>query len=150
MKEAGFGILPVRDSSGGAIELLCVATGGGTLGFAAADVSAIHEADGPPGDVPCLDLAPLLGGGGAPPRRIRVAAGAVAPFDVVTDGALSVRTFERSALHPVPRWLAPFCARLGVDQLALDEEALVLLVDPRRLRDRCSEATSPAPAVPHG
>lgn len=145
-------ILSVHLRSGEAIDLLCVTAGGGTLGFAAADVSAIHDVDGPPDGVPRVDLAALLGpGGGVSPRRIRVVAAAASPFDVVTDGALSVRSIARSALQPVPRWLAPFCARLGVDELALDEDVVVLLVDPRRLRERCSEAAaSPTPAVPRG
>ena len=142
-------MLPVHNRSDGAVDLLCVTADAGTLGFEAALVSAIHGADGPQDDVPSVHLAPLLGPGraGSAPRRIRVAAAGVPPFDIVTDGALSVRTIARSALQPVPYWLAPFCAPLGVDALALDEETLVLLVDPRRLGGRRS---LPQPAVPHG
>jgi hypothetical protein len=60
--------------SGGAVDLLCIAAGGGALGLAAADVLAIHDGDDAAEGVPSLELSALLGdgpggGGGRGPLR---------------------------------------------------------------------------------
>lgn len=122
------------------VDLLCITAEHGTLALPAADVASIHDGEDSGGEVPSLDLAPLIGHGPGTtaPRRIRVAAAEAPPFDIVTGGAISVRTATRGALEPVPRWLAPFCATLGVEELLLAEDALVLLADARRLAARAT------------
>lgn len=133
------------ERAGEAFDLFCIAAGRGTLGLAAAAVVAVREADAPAEDVPSLDLAPLLGPGarGSSSRRIRVAAREAPAFDLVTDGALSVRSAARSSLRPVPPWLAPLVAPISTGQIVIDEGELVLLADPSKLAALCEHPAPP-------
>lgn len=131
-------ILPRRTAD--TLDLLCITARDGTLGLLAADVVAVRE-DGAPADlVPSLDLASVLGPGGRDTvlRRIRVAAQDVPPFDLVTDGVLSVRMTRWSSLVPVPAWLAPLVSWVDAELLLLEADALVLLADPVKLAAMCA------------
>lgn len=132
-------------------DALCLSGAKGVLGLRALDVREVLDGDGDGDDrgdggasrAPSFDLASVLGAGapGAPVRRIRVGAAGVEGFELVTSATLSVRRIARSALQPVPRWLAPLVEPLGVRELLLEPGALVLLAEPRRLASLCSRAT---------
>lgn len=139
---------------GEVIDVLCITAQGGTLGVAAADVVAVREAEELPSldvGVPSLELAPLLGPGapGAPVRRIRVAPPGGRAIDLVTDGALLVRSVPGSALHAVPTWLRPLVAPLGAEQVLIEEGALVLVADTARLAEMGASAGAVAGEAEH-
>lgn len=116
----------------GALDVLCLAGSRGAIGLAAGSVGVVDEDEARPG-VPAIDLAPLLGSApGAERRRIRVDLRDRA-VELVTDADLSVLSIAAASRHAVPRWIEPFLARIGVAEIALADDAVVLLADPAAL-----------------